>query len=96
MMDGFDDGELAAIERAAAEVHGVQGVTDARARWSGHRIIVELSVEVDRDIHAHAAHDIAQLVQRRLRSSDERITYVTVHIDPCDHDDPGMVEEIRN
>lgn len=96
MMDGFDDRELSAIEGMAAEVPGVQKVTDARARWSGHRIIVELSVEVDRDMHAHAAHDIAGSVQTRLRSSDERITHVTVHIDPCDHDDSGMVDQIRN
>ena len=42
-LDGTDESTIALIETVAAPVGGVEHVTDARARWSGHRLLAELA-----------------------------------------------------
>ena len=43
-LDGTDETTLSLIEAVAGAVDGVEHVQDARARWSGHRLLAELSV----------------------------------------------------
>jgi cation diffusion facilitator family transporter len=50
MLDGVDPRLLEVVEQAARHVPGIHQVTDARARWIGHWIAVELNVAVRTDL----------------------------------------------
>ena len=42
MLDGVDPAVLEAAEHTAQHVPGVRDVAGARARWSGHRLLLEI------------------------------------------------------
>ncbi|TMK60909.1 MAG: hypothetical protein E6G54_01085, partial [Actinobacteria bacterium] len=67
-------------------VDGVEHVTDARARWSGHRLLAELSVAVLPALTVHQGHAIADDVHHALLDEVPRLADVMVHVDPHDHD----------
>lgn len=50
LMDGVDKGLVDQITAAVSSVEGVRTVTAAKARWSGHRLLVDTIVEVDSDL----------------------------------------------
>lgn len=91
ILDGTDDETIALIEEVAASVNGVEHVTETRARWTGHRLRAELSIDVDRRISVEQGHDIAELVRSALLSEVPRLGEASVHVDPHEHDphDPG-------
>lgn len=84
-LDGTDEETIALIETVAASVSGVEHVTDARARWSGHRLLADLTVDVERTLSVHDGHAIAEAVETALRTHVPRLTEATVHVDPHDH-----------
>jgi cation diffusion facilitator family transporter len=86
MMDGTDETTLALIEATAGAVPGVEHVTDARARWSGHRLLADLSISVDPELTVHEGHEIAHAARDALLQEVPRLAEVTVHVDPHDHD----------
>lgn len=85
LMDGIDPDALDLVEDTAAAVDGVQAVTRARARWSGHRLEADLAVTVDRDLTVAQGHDVAEHVRHALLHRVPRLGDVHVHVDPCDH-----------
>ena len=85
-LDGTDESTLALIEAVAGAVNGVEHVTEARARWSGHRLLAELNVAVDPTISVHEGHSIADDVHGALLHEVPRLAEVMVHVDPHDHD----------
>jgi cation diffusion facilitator family transporter len=84
-LDGSDETTLSLIEAVAGAVDGVEHVEDARARWSGHRLLAELSVTVDAGIPVRAGHAIAEAVRSALLREVPRLADATVHVDPHDH-----------
>jgi cation diffusion facilitator family transporter len=90
-LDGTDESTLALIEAVAGAVSGVEHVTEARARWSGHRLLAELNVAVDPAISVHEGHSIADDVHGALLHEVPRLAEVMVHVDPHDHDPHGPV-----
>ena len=84
-LDGTDDSTLSLIEAVAGAVAGVEHVQDARARWSGHRLLAELSVSVEPSISVATGHAIADAVREALLGEVPRLADVTVHVDPHDH-----------
>jgi cation diffusion facilitator family transporter len=91
ILDGTDDETIALIEAVAAAVDGVEHVTEAKARWTGHRLRAELSIDVDRDLSVERGHDIAELVRGALLSEVPRLADVAVHVDPHEHEPHGAV-----
>lgn len=89
LMDGVEPGTLEEVERTAGEVAGVTSVDAARARWSGHRLHVELDISVDPALSVGAGHDIAHRVEARLGSSVRHLDQVTVHVGPAPVPAPG-------
>jgi cation diffusion facilitator family transporter len=85
-LDGTDESTLALIEAVAGAVGGVEHVEDARARWSGHRLLADLTVVVDPTLTVHAGHTIAQDVHDALLGEVPRLAEATVHVDPHDHE----------
>jgi cation diffusion facilitator family transporter len=85
ILDGSDDETIALIETVASAVTGVEHVTQAKARWTGHRLRAELSIDVDPGISVEQGHDIAELVRSALLTEVPRLTDAAVHVDPHEH-----------
>lgn len=86
MLDGIDEPTIALIEEAAAAVPGVEHVTRARARWAGHQLRAELSIDVEGSLSVEAGHDIAEGVRGALLRAVPRLADALVHVEPHEHD----------
>jgi cation diffusion facilitator family transporter len=86
ILDGSDEDTIALIETVASSIEGVEHVTEAKARWTGHRLRAELSIDVDPGISVEEGHDIAERVRSALLSDVPRLTDAAVHVDPHEHD----------
>lgn len=85
VLDGSDEPTLSLIETVAASVLGVEHVSDAKARWTGHQLRAELNVVVDATISVQIGHEIADNVRDALLRDVPRLAAVTVHVDPHEH-----------
>jgi cation diffusion facilitator family transporter len=84
-LDGTDESTLALIEAVAGAVPGVEHVEDTRARWSGHRLLADLTVVVEPTLTVHEGHEIAEGTRDALLHEVPRLADVTVHVDPHHH-----------
>ena len=85
ILDGTDEATIALIETVAAAVVGVEHVTEARARWTGHQLRAELSIDVEPSMSVEAGHDIAEGVRAALLGGVPRLSEANVHVDPHEH-----------
>lgn len=100
--------ETASLRDTCMEIKGVLSVKDLRARKSGPFLYVEVTVNVDGNISASAAHRLAELTRLELlRDHAGRVANAVVHVNPLgssglgdkypawarDHDD--IVKEIK-
>jgi cation diffusion facilitator family transporter len=85
-LDGTDETTLALIEAVAGAVPGVEHVTEAKARWSGHRLLAELNVAVEPTLTVDRGHAIADDVHQSLLHEVPRLAEVMVHVDPHGHE----------
>jgi cation diffusion facilitator family transporter len=88
-LDGTDETTLALIEAVAGAVPGVEHVTEAKARWSGHRLLAELNVAVEPTLTVDRGHAIADDVHGALLREVPRLAEVMVHVDPHGHEPHG-------
>ncbi|MEO7689044.1 MAG: cation diffusion facilitator family transporter [Sphingomonas sp.] len=65
-LDGVDPGVTDEVRHAAEHVNGVTRVTDARARWIGHRLHCDVAIVVDEGLNLSEAMEIARNVKREL------------------------------
>jgi cation diffusion facilitator family transporter len=84
MLDGVETHILHDLAHAAGHVPLVQGVSDVRARWIGHRLHAELSVTVPGSCSVAEGHEIAKEVRHQLLHHLPHLGGVTVHVDPDD------------
>jgi cation diffusion facilitator family transporter len=91
ILDGTDEETIALIEEVASAIPGVEHVTEARARWTGHRLRAELSIDVDARISVERGHNIAELVRAALLTGVPRLGDAAVHVDPHEHDPHHLV-----
>lgn len=82
LMDGVDDGLLDRIDEVASSVTGVQAVTRSRARWTGHRLEVDLDITVEPSLTVTQGHDIARHVHSALVQGVPHLERATVHVVP--------------
>lgn len=87
LIDAVDPALVHQVEVEASEVPGVEHVDGVRIRWVGHELRAELNVMVDRDLHVHEAHVIAEEVRHALLHHIRRLADATIHADP--HPLPG-------
>lgn len=86
ILDGTDDTTVLLLESVAGGVSGVEHVTSARARWTGHALNAELQIMVDPALSVQQAHRVAEEVEHELCHAIPRLRGATVHVDPHDHD----------
>ena len=82
MLDGVEPGVLEAAEEAAHQAPGVREVAEVRARWSGHRLHLEVNVAVDPALSIAEGHGIAKEVRHQILHHVPHVSQVTVHVDP--------------
>lgn len=83
LMDAIEPEVLERIERTAESVEGVQRAHQIRARWSGRRVYVCLSIQVDPALTVIDGHRIAEEVRHRLLHRLPQLADVDVHVDPA-------------
>jgi cation diffusion facilitator family transporter len=82
ILDGTDETTVPLVESVAASVQGVEHVTSAKARWTGHALNAELEIQVRPELTVQDAHMIAEEVEHELLHAIPRLRGATVHIDP--------------
>jgi cation diffusion facilitator family transporter len=83
LIDGIEPEVLAQIEHAPAHVQGVRGVRDVRARWLGHRVYSDVTIEVDPTLSVREADRICEAVQKSLREHVRLLGQAVVRIHPA-------------
>jgi cation diffusion facilitator family transporter len=86
VLDGTDEATIALIEATASSVGGVEHVTNTRARWTGHRLLAELNIDVHGELSVEDGHEIAERVREALLADVPRLAGATVHVDPHEHE----------
>jgi cation diffusion facilitator family transporter len=85
ILDGTDETTVPLVESVASSVEGVEHVTSAKARWTGHALNAELEIQVRPELTVQDAHLIAEEVEHELLHAIPRLRGATVHIDPHGH-----------
>lgn len=81
MMDAVDPTMIDEIAAAAAQVPGVLGVHDVRARWVGRELVVTMHIDCDPDATLRAAHDTGLRVEHAVRHAVPAAR-MDIHMDP--------------
>lgn len=89
LLDGTEASTVILLEETAAAVPGVEHVTSAKARWTGHALNAELEIQVDPGLTVEGGHRIAEEVEHQLLHHVPRLRGATVHVDPHDHGPPS-------
>ncbi|GBC86447.1 putative cation efflux system protein [bacterium HR12] len=89
LLDGTEEATVILLEETAAAVPGVEHVTSARARWTGHVLNAELEIQVDPTLTVEQGHRIAEEVEHALLHRFPHLRGATVHVDPHDHRPPS-------
>jgi len=86
LMDAVEPDLLGRAEAAARGAQGVQDVTAIRARWIGHAMHGEAQIVADGNLSLAEAHAVAERARHAMLHAVPRLSTMTVHVDPCDHD----------
>lgn len=82
LLDGVDENTIVRLEDAAAAVDGVVAVDWVRARWTGHRLLSEIAIQVPATLTVADGHEIADRVHRELLEKLSEVEDVHVHVNP--------------
>ena len=83
IMDAIEPDTVAQIERVAGAAAGVHRVDEVRARWIGHRILIELAIQVAPQLTVAEGHRIAEEVRHELLHHIPRLADAHVHVNPA-------------
>ncbi|GGO06544.1 cation diffusion facilitator family transporter [Saccharibacillus kuerlensis] len=81
LTDGFDEKELAIIRQTIARIDRVETVRELKARVSGSQTVLDVVVEVPRELTIVEGHDIADLIEAEMKEK-HGIHFVSVHVEP--------------
>ena len=82
LLDGIEPEILAQIEHAPNHIEGVKGVRDVRARWLGHKVHCDLTIEVEPELSVKKATEISHKVESALKEHVRQLGKVVVHTHP--------------
>lgn len=85
-LDGIDPAVIDQIAADAAQIPGVRGVRDVRARWLGHTIRAELAVTTEPQLPLAQADQLAEQVRARLLERNPLMSDALVRPVPAGHD----------
>jgi cation diffusion facilitator family transporter len=82
LLDGVDPEVIDEIKETVSHTSGVQGVTDVRVRWLGHRLYAELNIAVNSEFSVSDGHDLAMKTRHNLLHKLPLLSNVKIHVDP--------------
>ena len=82
LIDGIEPEILAEIEHAPTHIDGVSGVHDVRARWIGHKVYAEVTIQVAPNMLVSKADELAKKVEHSLCTHVRLLGGVTVRVRP--------------
>ena len=80
LLDGIEPEILKRIEHAPKHVPGVLAVKDTRARWLGHKVHCDMTIEVDPDVSLKKADEISEKVEAALLAHVRQLGKAVVHV----------------
>ncbi|MEW5956076.1 MAG: cation diffusion facilitator family transporter [Chloroflexota bacterium] len=83
LLDGVDPGLIDEIRHAAGHAPQVEGVTEVRVRWLGHRLHAEVNITVRPGLTVEEAHHIAVEARHQLMHHLGYLSNATIHVDPA-------------
>lgn len=81
LTDGFDEKKLAEIRETIEAVDGVEEVCEVKARVNGSQTVLDVVVEVSRELSLVEGHEIADRIEARMKER-HGINFVSVHVEP--------------
>lgn len=93
LLDTAPPGMVGAIIAEAGRVQGVQSVGTVRVRQAGADVFVDLAVEVDHSSSLEEAHQVAEVVDRRVSKLLTRGD-VVVHVDPGQRSEENLAQTV--
>jgi cation diffusion facilitator family transporter len=78
MLDGVEPGLVDEVHHAAAHVAGIDRVVDAKARWLGHKLHIEVEIAVNDGLLLAAANNIAASLKTELFAHIPALDVATV------------------
>ena len=84
MLDGLEPGTLDEVYHAAAHVKGVERVTEARARWMGHKLHVDVVIVVAPGMALAEANVIAAALEDELADHLPALAAANIRFDRGD------------
>jgi cation diffusion facilitator family transporter len=88
LMDAVDPAIVDGIEQEALHTPGVHAVSSTQVRWLGHRLVAELTIDVDPTASVHDGHQTATATREWLIGHVAHIDDVHVHVHPYRPHDP--------
>lgn len=89
MLDGVEPDILNEIDHVAEHVAGVQRVHAVQARWLGHRLHAEMSVQIDETLPLADALRIVDQMRKELFAHLPVLSQVSIRIEAPAHDSTG-------
>lgn len=83
--------EQASITATITSTEGVKACHLLRGRRIGNDTILDVHVDVDPFLSVSEGHRIAELVEHHIKKAFAKVTDVTVHIDPAEHEHEPQV-----
>ena len=84
MLDGVDPEVVEEIQHAALHVTDIEGVTEVRVRWIGHRLHAEVNIAVDPKFSVTEAHNLGMEARHEILHHLPYLSNVIVHVDPIE------------
>jgi cation diffusion facilitator family transporter len=92
LLDAVDPRIVDALEHEAAEATagrpGVEGVSNLRVRWLGHRLEAEMSLTVDPDMATRESHGRVEELRHALFHALPELASIIVHVEPGGTESP--------
>lgn len=83
LMDAVDPAIVQRIRHEARHTPGVRTVHETKVRWLGHRLVTDLTIDVDGAASVGDGHAIATAARQRLLDRVAHIDEVHVHVHPA-------------
>jgi cation diffusion facilitator family transporter len=82
LMDAVEPDIVERIRHQAEHAPGVTSVHPPRVRWLGHRLVAELTIDVDPACSVQEGHDVATSARQHLIDHVAHLDEVHVHVHP--------------
>ncbi len=91
LMDAVDPAIVDNITHEALHTPGVQAVASTQVRWLGHRLVADLTIDVEPNASVHDGHLVASATRDRLIGHVAHVDDVRIHVHPsqAEHPPPG-------